>query len=51
MKQLFVEKTIIPLLIREHSLFFVGNELFNFSGHPRRITVFANFSFMWYIVI
>ena len=49
--QLFVEKTIIPLFNTRIQLAFLGNEFFNLSGHPRRIMVVANVSFMWYIVI
>ena len=50
-KQLFIEETIVSFFNTRIYLVFLGNELFNFSGHPRQITVVANFSFMWYILI
>ena len=49
-KQLFIEETIVSFFNTRIYLVFLGNELFNFSGHPRQITVVANFSFMWYIL-
>ena len=51
MKQLLLEESSPPLFNKKIQIVFLTNKFFNFAGNPSWITLVANVSFMWYIVV